>query len=71
MSYFIPLVEGNCPFLPRYSEDIFSSAERGGEEDYGIDKITKIKRTKILVTNFDKFHHLCNLYIFDLCFVVQ
>ena len=29
------------------------------------------KLTRVLVTGFDKFHHLCNLYIFGLCFVVQ
>ena len=29
------------------------------------------KLTKVSVTSFDKFHHLCNLYIFGLCFVVQ
>ena len=29
------------------------------------------KLTRALVTGFDKFHHLCNLYIFGLCFVVQ
>ena len=29
------------------------------------------KLTKVLVTSFDKFHHLWNLYIFGLCFLVQ
>ena len=29
------------------------------------------KLTQVSVTSFDKFHHLCNLYIFGLCFVVQ
>ena len=24
------------------------------------------KLTKVSVTSFDKFHHLCNLYIFDI-----
>ena len=27
-----------------FSEDIFSWAEKGGWEDYGVDKITKIKK---------------------------
>ena len=42
-------------------------AERGAE-DYGVEKNTKIKPTRVLVTSFDKFHHLCKLYIFGLCF---
>ena len=29
------------------------------------------KLTKVSVTSFDKFHYLCNLYIFGLCFVMQ
>ena len=29
------------------------------------------KLTRVLVTGFDKFLHLCNLHIFGLCFVVQ
>ena len=41
------------------------SAER--EEDYGAEKITKIKFVKVLAIGFDKFHHFCNLYIFGLC----
>ena len=41
--------------------------ERG--EDYGIEKLPKL--TRVLVTNLDKCHHSCNLYIFGLCFVVQ
>ena len=43
--------------------------EEKGEEDYGVEKIPKL--TKVSVTSFDKFHHLCNLYIFGLRFVVQ
>ena len=41
----------------------------GGRENYGVEKNTKINKGTI--TSFDKFHHLCNLYIFGLCFVVQ
>ena len=29
------------------------------------------KKTQVSATSFDKFHHLCNLYIFGLCFVLQ
>ena len=40
-------------------------------EDYGVEKITKIKPTRrVLVTSFDKFHHLCNLNIFGFCFAM-
>ena len=35
-----------------------------GGEDYGVEKITKTLPTTILVTSFDKFHHICKLYIF-------
>ena len=47
----------------------FSSAER--EEDYGAEKITKIKIARVLVTNFDKFYHFCNHCISGFCSVVQ
>ena len=46
----------------------FSSAER--EEDYGAEKMTKIKLTRVLVTSFDKFRHFCNLSIFVFCSIV-
>ena len=48
---------------------IFSWVERG--QDYGVEKITKIKPMRVVVTSFDKFDHLFNLYTFGLCFVVQ
>ena len=51
-----------------FSENLFSPAERG--EDYGAEKMTKIKLVRALATSFDKFHDLCNLYIFGFCFVV-
>ena len=47
---------------------LFFPAER--EEDHGVEEIIKTKPTQVLVTSFDKFHHLCNLYIFGFCFVV-
>ena len=51
-----------------FFEDIFSWEERG-ERNMELKKIPKL--TKVLVTSLDKFHNLCNLYIFGLCFVVQ
>ena len=61
-----------------FSEDLFLSQlkgrgrERGGVgiEDYGVEKITNNKPTRVLGISFDKFHSLCNLYIFVFCFVV-
>ena len=53
------------PFLKIY----FSPAE-SGEGDYGAAKRTKVKSVRVLVTSFNKLHHLCNLYIFGFCFVV-
>ena len=45
------------------------SAERGvgGREDHGGEQI---KPTRVLLTSFDKFHHLCSLHIFGFCFAV-
>ena len=39
------------------------------------DRIMYLKKlpilTRVLVTSFDKFHHICNLYIFDLfCYAI-
>ena len=66
-----PQAEGNCPFLPNsiFWRSIFPQQKERGE-DYGVEEITKIKPTRVLVTSFDKSHHLCNLYIFGFCFVV-
>ena len=52
-----------------FSEDIFSRAERWKGEDCAVEKLPKL--TRVLVSSFDKFHHLCNLYSLGLCFVVQ
>ena len=46
----------------------FSPTER--EEDYGAEKMTKIKLARILVTNFDKFCYFCNHCIFGFCSAV-
>ena len=56
-----------------FFEDIFSPKEKRGEgRGKRIMELKKLpKLTKVSVTSFDKFHHLCNLYIFSLCFVVQ
>ena len=43
----------------RFFENLFSPVER--EEDYGAEKMTKIKLARLLVTTFDKFYHFCNL----------
>ena len=44
-------------------------------EEKVVEKIRELKKlpksTKASVTSFDKFHHLCNLNIFGLCFAVQ
>ena len=57
----LPIPTEQC-FLKIY----FFPSRKGGE-DYGVNKITKLKRTQVLVTSFDKFHHF---YIFGFCFVV-
>ena len=49
--------------LHNFLKIYFSPAKR--REGYGAEKITKIKFVRALVTRFDKFHHLCYLYIFD------
>ena len=53
-----------------FSEDLFFHSKKGKGENYAVEKNTKIKPKRVLVTSFDKFHDLCNLYIFGLCFVV-
>ena len=46
-----------------FSEDIFFPSRKGmGAENYGVGKNTKIKPTRVLVTSFDKFHHLWFLF---------
>ena len=41
----------------RFLKIVLSPAERG--EDYGAEKMTKIKLARAFVTSFDKFYHLC------------
>ena len=53
----------------RFLKIYFSPVEREGEY-LGTKKMTKIKPARVLLTSFDKFQHLCNMYIFGLCLVV-
>ena len=46
----------------------FFPEQKAVGEDYVVKKLPKL--TRVLVTSFGKFHHLCNLYSF-LCFAVQ
>ena len=57
---------GNNPFSPKKMlfENLFFPTESG--KDYEAEKMTKIK----LATGSDESQHLCNLFIFVLCFVV-
>ena len=66
--YHYPPGRQELPISPKQSFlKVFFPEEKEGV-DYGVEKIPKL--TKVSVTSFDKFH-LCNLYIFGLCFVVQ
>ena len=56
------------PISPTQRFLYFFSAER--EDDHGAEKITKIKISRVLVTSFDKFHHLRNHNIFGFRSVV-
>ena len=45
-----------------FSEDIFFPEQKEGGEDYVVEKKKKMpKLTRVLVTSFDKFHHLYSL----------
>ena len=71
LSKNLPLAEGNDTFPPNrvFWKSVFHPAERG--EDYGAEKMTKIKLPRVLVTSFDKFNHHCNFYTFGFCSVVS
>ena len=60
----LPQAEGNYHFPPNriFWKSVFHPTERG--QGYGAEKTAKIKLVRVLVTSFDKFHHLYNLYIF-------
>ena len=68
--YHYPPGRRELPIPPeqRFVEDTFSWRERG-ERIMELKELPKL--TKVSATSFDKFHHLCNVYIFDLCFVMQ
>ena len=52
-------------FLQRvFFEDLSPSKKGGGEENYGPEKMTKIKLLMVLATAFVKSHHLCTLQVF-------
>ena len=34
------------------------------------EKVTKVKLVKVVVTSFDKSHHLCTLHFFVYCFAI-
>ena len=68
----LPQAEGNYQFPANrvFWKSVFHPAQRG--EGYGAEKTTKVKLMRVLVTSFDKFHHLYNLYtFFGFCFVVS
>ena len=58
------------PSLTAFSENLFFPSRKRGEY-YRVEKMTEIKRAKVLVTSFCKFHHLYNLYIFGFSFIVS
>ena len=60
----------NIFFLEEKRE--WSGWGRGSKAGQKIMELKQLpKLTKVSVTCFDKFRHLCNLYIFGLCFVIQ
>ena len=62
-------VQNMC--IPPWLQKSFEFMGKGGEgEDYGVEKIIKIKPTAVLVTTFDKFYHLRSLYLFGFWFAV-
>ena len=52
---------GTYPFHwnSTFWKSIFPPAQSG--DDFGAEKMTKIKPHRVLVTGFDIFHHLCNI----------
>ena len=57
------------PLPPSKTLIVIPQADRNCPFLMELKKLPKL--TRVLVTGFDKFHHLCNLFIFGLCFVVQ
>ena len=69
-----PQVEENYLFPQTLALKIYfyplQKREREGR-DYGVGKMTKDELSRVLITSFDKFPHLCNLYIFYSCSAVS
>ena len=59
----------NCSLLPNSVFWRYFFLSRKGEMITELKELPKL--IKVLLTSFDKFHHLCNLYIFGLCFAMQ
>ena len=68
--YRYPPGRRELPIPPkqRFLETFFFWRERG-ERMIELKELPKL--TKVSVTSFNKFHHLCNHYIFGLCIVMQ
>ena len=79
--YFYSCTQAKLPFgflssppgkrklpISHYPLSIFPQ-QKGGRITK-LKKMTKIELARALVTNFDKFHHLFNLFIFGFCFAV-
>ena len=59
----------NCSFFP---SSVFWRYFSQRERREGIMELKELPTLrKVLVTSFDKFHHLCNPYIFGSCFIMQ
>ena len=61
--------DGNSQFLSNSVFWRYFFLRRKGERIMELKELPKL--TKVSVTSFDKFDHLCNLYIFGLWFVMQ
>ena len=63
----IPQADRNCPFFSNniFWRNFFLSRKKG-ETIMELKKLPTL--TRVLVTSFDKFYHLCNLHIFGFMF---
>ena len=62
-------------FVSQNIESVYSCAFKQNSplegQDYGAENMTKIKPARVLVTSFDKFHHLQPLHFWFLfCFAI-
>ena len=67
--YHYPPGRRELPIPPEQLFWRYFFLRRKGERIMELKELPKL--TKVSVTSFAKFHHLCNLYIFGLCFVMQ